>query len=893
MKHLIIIDGYSLFFRAYYATAYNGQFMHTSAGLPTNAIFAFANMIFRVLEEHQFTHILVALDPGGKTLRHEILAEYKGTRKEVPDEMRPQFDLLPELLDVLHIPYYKQEGIEADDIIGTIAKQAEKQDFFVDILSSDRDLLQLIDNQIVVRLLKKGLSEIVDMNLDALRDSLQLAPYQIPDLKGLMGDASDNIPGVPGIGEKTALKLLHQFDTLENLYNHIDDLKGKQKDKLIEYKEQAFLSKKLATIHIDIDVLLQVEALDYQGIDLRAAQQFFRKIESKTLAKRAQTVYDMQMSSTVHAQDAFFSGLLEDIPQQEIVLSNKTDVIDFQQETVLFFEHPFENYHKYKKPLYVCIYHLDGRYQLFEWMDFVENQSVLKWLLDVNAKKIVFDLKKIYAFFLEYKIEYVDAFCDVQIMSYVCNPGNKNNELADIAQAYAMDIPFREHIYGKNKKFSLENDQGIREYIIEEARTCATLYHELMRALDTDALQQLVFEVEQPLAKILVQMEYTGITVDKNILIEQGKVIVQRIEALEDKIYELAGKKFNISSPKQLGVILFEDLKLPVIKKTKTGYSTAVDVLEKLIDEHDIIRYIGEYRQLTKLYSTYIVGLQPTVMEDGKIHTIYNQTQTQTGRLSSIEPNLQNIPIRLAEGRLIRKAFIPSHPSGSLLAADYSQIELRVLASLANVPDLLQAFINKRDIHRETAAKIFNVTVDDVTDTMRSHAKAVNFGIIYGMSDFGLASQLNITRKEAKSFIDRYFELFPGIHEYMEQTVAFAQEHGYVETILGRRRYFPTIQSKNFNERNFAKRAAMNAPIQGSAADILKLAMLKIHELMKENKLQSQMILQVHDELIFDVFPGEEKQMEALVYDGMVHAHHLLVPLQTSVSLGENWYDAK
>lgn len=891
-KRLILIDGYSLFFRAFFATAYTGQFMHTSEGLPTNALFAFSNMIFRVLNEHNFTHIAVALDPGEKTFRHDILPEYKGTRSETPPEMYPQFELLPELLKALNIKYYRVSKYEADDIIGTLAREAEREGYKVDILSSDRDLLQLVDTNTRVRLLKKGLSEIEDVTPEALYADMEIKPEQIIDLKGLMGDNSDNIPGVPGIGPKTALKLLHQYGTIEKLYDHIDELKGKQREKLVLHETQARLSKVLATIECDINVGVTLDTLQYSGIDLQAAQQFYRKIEAKTLVKKVQNIYDMQQTTMAIDEMQNLDGLLDDILPENIELATADTILTIADTAILYLEHPYENYHLHQQPLYVAIKDVTQIY-IFPWNAFIQNETVLAWLADEDKHKAVFDSKKVYAIAHYADITIKGVNFDIALATYVMNPGAKIEELADVAQVLSFSFPFQENIYGKGAKFSTEHTDKIIDYTKSAIEMCELCIHELEETLAEEQLTSLLHDIEMPVAKILSEMEVTGIRVDANVLKAQGEIISQRINKLTQDIWQFAGEEFNIASPKQLGVILFEKLHLPVIKKTKTGYSTAADVLEQLLPEHDIIPLITEYRQLTKLDSTYIKGLIPMISTDGKIHTIYKQALTQTGRLSSIEPNLQNIPIRLEEGRLIRKAFVPENNQYVLVASDYSQIELRVLAELADVAELIDAFKHNRDIHTETATKIFDVPSEQVTPLMRSQAKTVNFGIIYGMSDFGLATQLGITRQEAKNFIERYFELFPGVRDYMNRTIASAEKRGYVETVLKRRRYFPTIHSKNFNERNFARRAAMNAPIQGSAADILKVAMIKIDQKLKMDNYQTKMLLQVHDELIFDVPEDELERVSAMIVAEMTHAYQMDVPLAVSIAEGHNWYETK
>ena len=790
------------------------------------------------------------------------------------------------------VPVIKIADYEADDVIGTIAKRAEAEGYYVDVLTSDRDMLQLIDDKTTIRLLKKGLSEIEDVNAEVLMETMEVVPSQIPDMKGLMGDSADNIPGVPGIGPKTATKLLKQFTTLEAMYERIDELKGKQKEKLIDNKEQAFMSKDLATIRCNVEIPdLDMQNFTYSSIDLMASQQFFREIESNTLVKRAQNIYDMQTCTDISGCEESVGGLLDGVLAQAPELTSANEEIEFSEETILYMEHPYENYHVYNKPLFIGIQN-DAATYIFTWEDFIANKSVLAWLADASKGKIVFDSKKIYSFFGAHGIPFTGITFDVQLASYVINPIDTNDEIADIANNLEHALYYQEHIYGKGAKFSTEDTEKIIQYVEDATnmmRICAT---ELQEKVTAYGLLDLLVNVEMPLAEVLADMENVGVRVDAQVLEAQGTVIKARIDALEAEIHDLAGEPFNISSPKQLGVILFERLKLPVIKKTKTGYSTAANVLEALQHEHPIIELIGEYRQMSKLNSTYINGLLPMISEDGKIHTIYKQAQTQTGRLSSIEPNLQNIPTKLPEGKLIRKAFTADSLEHKLLAADYSQIELRVLAELAGVDALKDAFIHGRDIHTETARKIFDLeNSDEVTALMRSQAKAVNFGIIYGMSDFGLATQLNISRHEAKAFIEKYFELFPGIKDYMEKAIREAEKTGYVETILKRRRYFPTINSKNFNERNFAKRAAMNAPIQGSAADILKLAMNAIYKRLAKEGLQSKMILQVHDELIFDVVAGEVEIMQQLVNEEMTKAYIMSVPLEVEAAIGDNWYE--
>lgn len=883
---LILVDGNALLFRAYYATAYGGAMMKNREGIHTNAIFGFVNMMQKILQDHEYTHLLVAFDAAKKNFRHDQYEAYKGTRKSAPDELVEQFVLVREYLQAANIHMSEVEGYEADDIIGTLAKQAEQQNFQVEIITGDRDLLQLVSEQTTVRLTKKGLSELDTYSPATIYEHYQLTPPQIIDLKGLMGDSSDNIPGVPGVGEKTALKFLHKYGSVENLYDHLDEVKGKVQEKLRENHDLAQMSKQLATIHTEVPLTYTVENLTHQDYDAQALIHFYQKVDFHSFIRKLELE---QASQEAPAPEEHFAidDLLSGLEETPVVVTRVPKPL-LTTATTIYLEMPAMNYHV-GEPLGFAL--VNGSQQAFiRLADALEDEAFQVWLADEKQKKLTFDAKKLIVAAQWHALAVAGIEYDMLLAAYVLNPSYASDEVGEVAAIKQYDLAYDEHIYGKGAKFSVPEIEIVAKHAVAKAHAIRNLASAFIDDLHVNEQYELFADVELPVAMILAEMEINGIIVNKTTLATMETEIGGRIQALETAIHQLAGESFNIASPKQLGVILFEKLQLPVIKKTKTGYSTAVDVLEKLQNEHEIIEQILLYRQLTKLQSTYLKGLAPMILPDGKIHTIYRQTLAQTGRLSSVEPNLQNIPIRLDEGRLIRKAF-EATPGQVLLAADYSQIELRVLAHIAQVPALVDAFVHGEDIHTATAKKVFQV--DEVTSEMRRRAKAVNFGIIYGISDFGLSQQLKITRYEAKSFIEQYFAIFPGIQTYMRETVEFGKTHGYVETLLHRKRYVPELKSRNYNERSAGERAAMNAPIQGSAADIMKLAMIAVAKAMKSEGVAAKMLLQVHDELIFDVPMNEVEKMEKLVKKAMEEVLALAVPLKVDSDTGVNWYETK
>lgn len=878
MNTLVLIDGNSLMYRAYYATAYSGNLMKTSTGIFTNALYGFVNMMNKVLEDYSHTHMLVAFDAGKTTFRHEVLESYKDGRKPMPDEMRSQVNLIKKYLDLLGVKRLELPTYEADDIIGTLATLAEGDSFEkIHIITGDKDLLQMVNEKTIVHITRKGVTDIDSFDEAAVFAKYEVSPQQIVDLKGLMGDPSDNLPGIPGVGEKTAIKLLKQFETVENLVAHTDELKGKMKEKVEANVEQALLCKRMATIYKEVPLPVTFDDLRYEGSHIQELMDFFKEMEFNAFLKKIQLEEKKEVK-----------------PKQPIRIIHEEQELEglTYQDSAIHVEVFEENYHQ-ATILGIAVVNKDEAYYV-PFDVFKKSEAFLAFLKDEQYKKSVFDVKRSRVALMWEGIELAGVDFDLLLATYILNPTNGSNEFKKVVMHYDYDeVPYDEEVYGKGAKRAIAKIEKVAEYALDIATAIFKLKETVLDRLKDQKQLELFEEMEMPLADVLVSMEFDGMTLDLNGLAEMGDTLKSRIVSLESSIYEQAGTTFNINSPKQLGEVLFEKLELPVIKKTKTGYSTNADVLEKLRDAHPIIDLIMEYRTLTKLYSTYIEGLKKSCYADGKVHTIFNQALTQTGRLSSIEPNLQNIPIRLEEGRLIRRAFVPSHEGWLILGADYSQIELRILAHISNTESLIEAFTHGEDIHKKTAMDVFKVSEEEMTSDLRRSAKAINFGIIYGMSAFGLSENLNITQKEAKKYIDHYLETYSGIHQYMEDTVKEAKFNGYVSTLFNRRRYIPELTQKNYAIRQFGERTAMNAPIQGTAADIIKKAMIDVYRVMKEKKVQSRLLLQVHDELIFEVPKEELDMMIELVTRTMEDVVELKVPLKADYSYGPTWYDAK
>jgi DNA polymerase I len=875
-KKLVLIDGNSIAYRAFFAL----PLLHNDKGIHTNAIYGFTMMLMKILEEEQPTHMLVAFDAGKTTFRHQTYSEYKGGRQKTPPELSEQLPLLRELLAAYQICSYELENYEADDIIGTLSSQAAKEGFDVKIISGDRDLTQLASECVTVDITRKGITDVDSYTPEFIMEKYGITPAQIIDLKGLMGDASDNIPGVPGVGEKTALKLLKEFGTIDNLLNSIDQVSGKKlKEKLKEHREQALMSKQLATILREAPLEISLEDTAYKGYDIEKVVALFKELGFNSLLNKIGQSEETQEQADLH----------------EIKYTIVTEVTDelLSDHSALIVEVLESNYHK-APILGFAVVNEKGKFFISTEKAFA-SETFKHWLEDESQKKSVFDAKRAIVALKWYGIDLKGIAFDLLIASYILNPSGATEDIASIAKTKGYtNVQTDEAVYGKGAKQSVPNENVLAEHLVRKALAIYELEHRFVEELKENEQYELFMELELPLTFILADMEFTGVKIDVDRLKKMGEELGEQLKEIEQEIYELAGQEFNINSPKQLGVILFEKLNLPVIKKTKTGYSTSADVLEKLAPYHEIVEKILHYRQLGKIQSTYVEGLLKVVHEDtNKVHTIFNQALTQTGRLSSTEPNLQNIPIRLEEGRKIRQAFVPSQPGWVIFAADYSQIELRVLAHIANDENLIEAFVKDLDIHTKTAMDVFHVKEEEVTANMRRQAKAVNFGIVYGISDYGLSQNLNITRKEAAQFIERYFASFPGVKQYMEEIVQEAKQKGYVTTLLHRRRYLPDITSRNFNLRSFAERTAMNTPIQGSAADIIKKAMIDLAQRLKEEKLQARILLQVHDELILEAPKEEVEKLQKLVPEVMENAIELKVPLKVDYHYGPTWYDAK
>ncbi len=875
---LLLIDGSSVAYRAFFALYNQIDRFKSPSGLHTNAIYGFHLMINHLLERVQPTHILVAFDAGKTTFRTEMYADYKGGRAKTPEEFREQLPFIREMLQHLGIHYYDLAQYEADDIIGTLDKMAEKTavPYDVIIVSGDKDLIQLTDDNTVVEISKKGVAEFEKFTPAYLMEKMGISPVQFIDLKALMGDKSDNIPGVTKIGEKTGLKLLLEYGSLEGIYDHIDQLKqSKMKENLIKDKEIAFLSRKLVTIDTQAPIEIGLEDILYQGSDIKQLGRFYDEMGFKQFKQALESEVEPEEMT-----DIAFEEVMEVRPEM------------LSADDFFYFEMLGDNYHIDEMVGFAW----GNAQKIYVSQDVrLLQQPIFKEFLENTALK-VYDLKRSKVLLSRLGIELSQLAFDSRLTKYLLSTVD-NNEIATIASLYGKTkLDEDEVIYGKGAKRALPEKPILLNHLARKVAVLVETEQPMIDLLRQHDQLNLLYEMEQPLALVLAKMEIAGIKVERETLqtmqVENERVLTQ----LTQEIYDLAGEEFNINSPKQLGGILFEKLGLPTsfTKKTKTGYSTAVDVLERLAPIAPIVEKILEYRQIAKIQSTYVMGLQDWILADGKIHTRYLQDLTQTGRLSSVDPNLQNIPIRLEQGRLIRKAFVPEWKDSVLLSSDYSQIELRVLAHISGDKHLIEAFRHGADIHTSTAMRVFGIEKpEDVTPNDRRNAKAVNFGVVYGISDFGLANNLGISRKEAKSYIDTYFERYPGIKNYMENVVREARDKGYVETLFHRRREIPDINSRNFNVRGFAERTAINSPIQGSAADILKIAMIRLDQALRAGQFKSRMLLQVHDEIVLEVPVNELTAIKTLVKEIMESAIELSVPLKADESAGETWYEAK
>ncbi|MFV0558507.1 MAG: DNA polymerase I [Enterococcus sp.] len=878
-KKLLLVDGNSVAFRAFFALHNSLERFKNANGLHTNAIYAFHTMFENVLKKEQPTHVLVAFDAGKTTFRTEMYTEYKAGRSKTPGEFKEQMPYLRELITALGMKYYELDNYEADDIIGTLATQANKDEFEVVVLSGDRDLTQLASDDIRVEITIKGVSELESYTPAFIAEKYDgLTPQQIIDMKGLAGDSSDNIPGVTKIGEKTAIKLLKEFGSVEGIYENIDSLKkSKMKENLINDREQAFLSKQLATINVDSPVDITIDQLDYQGKNLELLVPFYKEMNFKTFLEK------LNIEQPEEEKSAISFKVVDEFTKEM-----------FTDEMALYVEMMGPNYHL--ENIVGVAWGTDKTIYVTNNEALFENPYFLAWLKNKAQRKIVYNAKRTYIALNRYATKPQGIEFDVLLAAYLLDTNDNSDDVAAICAHYGFnDLLTDEQVYGKGAKKGLpEDEERFFEHLARKIKGIHWLSQRLVAELHEKDQYSLFADMELPLSTVLAEMEIAGITVNAQRLTEMKSEFATRLAQIESDIYELAGETFNINSPKQLGVILFEKMGLPVIKKTKTGYSTAVDVLEQLKEQAPIVEHILTYRQIAKIQSTYVEGLLKVIQNDGKIHTRYVQTLTQTGRLSSIDPNLQNIPIRLDEGRKIRQAFVPRSEDWVIYSSDYSQIELRVLAHISADEHLKAAFNEGQDIHASTAMRVFGIQdASEVTPNMRRQAKAVNFGIVYGISDYGLSQNLGITRKAAQQYIDTYFEKYPGVKRYMADIVAEAKDKGYVETLYKRRRYLPDITARNFNLRSFAERTAINSPIQGSAADILKIAMIELARRLKAEAFEAVMLLQVHDELVFEVPKEELSRLDALVKEVLENAVTLSVPLITDSSWGKTWYEAK
>ncbi|WP_313341298.1 DNA polymerase I [Sedimentibacter sp.] len=902
---IMILDGNSLLFRAFYAMPP----LKTKKGQYTNAVYGFLSMLYKLLDTYSPEYICVAFDPKKPSFRHEQYKDYKATRAKAPNELVEQFQLIRDVLDIHNIKCVEIDGFEADDVAGTFANAAKELVDDVYLVTSDKDYLQLIDKNTKVILTKKGVTNTEEMSIEEMNIQYGITPLQFIDLKALMGDQSDNIPGVSGVGEKTALKLIQEYNNLDNLYENIDNIKGKLKEKLENDKMQAYMSQTLATIITDIPIEFNLDEYKVLEPDYKKLSDLYDELEFRTFKKR---IGEEKIQSKIETQMSLFDN--EDDKSDVIVNKNSVRINYLEVEDDI--KNIIGNIKKSKKAaikflldndraLYseaialgiydgIDIYYID-----LEKLSEEKVLSSLKNIFESNEISIIgHSIKNEVIYLMKHKIDLNNITFDSEIGKYLLNPSESSYSIDKIAYEYLKEELLSENdILGTGrskisfKELSLDKK---KEYIYNYLSTVIRCESLMKTEIEELQMTELYEKIELPLIEVLAYMEYVGFKVDLNVLDGLGNHFQRKIQYLEKEIYEMAGEKFNINSPKQLSVILFEKLGLPIIKKTKTGISTDAEVLDRLKSEHEMVGSIVEYRQMVKLNSTYVEGLKNVVdTKTGRVHSVFNQTIAATGRISSTEPNLQNIPTRTEEGRELRKAFV-AEDGYVLCDADYSQIELRVLAHLANEQNLIDAFLHNVDIHTKTASQVFHVDIGEVTPIMRSRAKAVNFGIVYGISDFGLSRDLNIPRKEAKQYIDNYLSFYSNIDKYMKDIVEFGKKDGYVTTYFGRRRYIPELSSRNFNIRSFGERIALNTPVQGTAADIIKAAMVGVYKKLKDNNMKSRLILQVHDELIVEAVEEELNEVKKIIKEEMENVvDNFKVRLESDINVGGSWYEAK
>lgn len=868
MKKIILVDGNNLLFRSFYATAYKGVIMRNSKGFPTNALYGFINMMHKTIEEEKPEYILVAFDRG-KTFRHDKYEEYKAGRAAMPEDLGLQFPKAKEVLDAMGIKHFDINNYEADDIIGTLARIVDEEDQFIaTIVSSDKDLLQLISDEVTVKLLKT--SGYIMMDKNEFKATYKTDPIRMIDLKALMGDASDNIPGVKGIGEKTAITLIEKYGSLDGVYEHLDEISPKLREKLMNDKDNAYMSYDIATIYKKVPLDFTLEDCKYKGFDSTKFKSILEELEFNSLIRKI-NFENTDENKELKKEDNL---IIEDIE-------------NFQEKDFSFYLETRGSIYSKSEILGVGIYDGEKAY-------FIEKDNLKKYdnIFSSNINKYTYDLKKDIVVLNNLDIKINNCLYDAMIGMYLLDYTVKD-DISFVSHTFNYNLPLYEDTYGTDKRPKEVDTATLKDICCRKAKFIYETRDRVLTELKENEEEDLFNNIEMPLTWVLADMEITGIKVDKNYLKEIETNLKIKMDDLEQEIYDDAGVKFNIMSPSQLGKVLFETLKIKYPKKVKDNkYSTSKDILDKIIYAHPIVLKILEYRTLAKLYTNYAVGLQEEVREDGRIHTIFTQTLTRTGRLSSISPNLQNIPARQDFSKLIRKAFIPDEDS-VLMSSDYSQVELRVFASMSGEENLIKAFNEGKDIHAKTASEIFHVPIDAVTKDMRRQAKAVNFGILYGISSFGLSEDLGIDMKEAKEFIDNYLKTFPGIQEYMEKEKEEAYKNGYVKTLMNRKRVVEELKSKNYMIRSSGERMALNTPIQGTAADILKKAMVEIYTEFKKRNLKSKMLIQVHDELVFNVLNTELEEVKTIVRNIMENTFKLKVPLKVDIEVGSNWYEAK
>ena len=883
-KKLLLIDGNSVAFRAFYALYRQLDRFTSPDGLHTNAIFTFKNMLDAIMKQTNPTDVLVAFDAGKVTFRTEMYQDYKGGRQKTPSELSEQLPVIREMLKDLGIKSYELKNYEADDIIGTLSKMGEDAGYTVDIVTGDRDLTQLASDKTTVLITKNGVGDTEAYTPDHMKEVNGVTPTEFIDMKALMGDSSDNYPGVTKVGPKTASRLIQKYGSIEELYEHVDEMKkSKLKENLINDKDKAFLAKKLATIDRDSPVEVTLADTKLQEPNIEDLRNLYEHLGFKKF------LAELGSTGTTSSEQEIEKYEYLELTNENIVELDKIS----EKEVTFYLAMLGDNYHL--APIEGFSLKVGNKIYVSKDPVLLQENPLRKMLEDKTIKKNVFDIKRTYVGLHRLNLKAKGLDYDMLLASYLVNNENNSNDLGEVAHLYDdYSVKTDLEVYGKGKKQAVPDDNELFEHLAAKVAVIEKLKTPLLEKLKDHEQDDLYETIEIPVAFVLAKMEITGIKVEASVLNQLGNDFAVKLQELEHKIYQQADEEFNLNSPKQLGHILFEKLGLPPIKKTKTGYSTSVEVLEQLKMKSPIVSEILDYRQIAKIQNTYVKGLLECIQPDGRIHTRYLQTLTATGRLSSVDPNLQNIPTRTNEGKQIRKAFVPSTKDGYIFSCDYSQVELRVLAHVSGDEHMQEAFKSGYDIHAHTAMKIFHLdSPDEVTPLMRRHAKAVNFGIVYGISDYGLSKNLGISRKQAKTFIENYFEQYPQIKNYMDDAIKKARENGYAETIMHRRRYLPDIHSKNFNVRSFAERTAINSPIQGSAADIIKIAMINMQKKLDELHLKTKMVLQVHDELIFDVPKDELDTIKKIVPEVMQSAVKLDVPLIADSNWGHNWYDAK